>query len=141
MAYAIRYKPAARRQLDQCREDYPTFAATVEAWLRGVATAAERQDEAISFELADLLELAASGAESSDAWALSLRNWLDASAKDKLKALVATLRKRCPPWQFRGSVAPLPFLDYSTCEVHAYYLVDHVEQRIIIALFKGLPGQ
>ena len=64
MAYVVRYKPRAKQQLERCREDYPTFAAAVEAWLRGLAHAAERSDRTIAFELKDFLEVAASGVES-----------------------------------------------------------------------------
>ena len=146
MAYVIRYKPRAKQQLEQCREDYGTFTASVEEWLRGLANAAERQDKTIAFELGNAVEVVASGVESPSSWAESFRRWVEAPGKTKLKALLATLRKLCPPWELLSSGAPLPFLGHGTCEVHVHYLVDHVGddehgKKIVVALFKGLPGQ
>ena len=80
MPYRIRHRSKAQ-ELERCREDYPEFATDVDAWVMGLAGAAERRDEAISLDVATILAIIVDTVASSDAnsWRQSasgsMRRW------------------------------------------------------------------
>jgi hypothetical protein len=129
----------ARRELEECRDDYSEFVAEIDEWVLGLAKAAERGDESISLNIETLLDTVISS--EADAWKRSARKWLDARTKEKIMALLAVIRKRSAPWQFKVSRASLMFLSHKAWQVHIYYEVDHVKSQIVITKYDGLPGQ
>jgi len=138
MPYTVRHRIRARIELEKCREDYAQYASDLDSWVARLADAVERKDVAISWDICALLDTVTSA--DPGAWADAARTWIRASTRAKMRALVAALRKRCPPWEFRMSIAAVPFLGFPW-EVHIYYEVDHTEGQVVITKYDGLPGE
>jgi hypothetical protein len=140
MAYRVKYHREAKSSLDAAQHDYgPTFRQETNAWLSELVSEAERGNHSLSVDAKELLEAAA------DADPQSLRRswkrWLSAPALDKLRALLVIVRKRCPPWELRAAPRLFSVVDSFSCEIVAFYEIDHVEGRVIFRHFDGLPGQ
>jgi hypothetical protein len=103
MPYAVRHRSMARRELEECRDDYSEFVAEIDEWVLGLAKAAERRDESISLSIETLLDTVISS--EGDAWKRSARKWLDARTKEKIMALLTVIKKRSAPWQLKVSRA------------------------------------
>jgi hypothetical protein len=104
-----------------------------------LGSAVERRDNSISIDLGYLLDVVTN--PQPGAWSLSVRKWLRAPVREKVQALFAAIRKRCPPWEMRVSIASFSFLGVNSWEVHVYYEVDHAEGQVIVTRYDGLPGQ
>lgn len=140
MAYAIRFKSRARQELDQCCECYgETFRREIWDWLKRIAQAAESANDEVLLDIASVIEEGLRDAGKS--WKHAWREWWSASLPDKVRAAYVVFKKWCPPWQMKLAVEWFTVIGRFDCEIHAYVVVDHVEKRIIIAKFDGLPGQ
>jgi hypothetical protein len=73
----------------------------------------------------------------------ALSKWLKAVEKLKkaspliaLKALLAAVRNRAPPWEFRFSSATFELVAGVWADIHAWFEVDHVEKRVVFTLIE-----
>jgi len=139
VSYSIRFFRRARAELDRCCEDYPTFGQEILAWIRRIAAAEEAGDGSASIDIVDVVEEGLK--DGGVGWKYAWRKWWEASPLDKIRAAYVAFKKRCPPWQLRLAVDWLLLLERMSFEVHIIYVADHVNKRIIITKFDGLPGQ
>ncbi|MDA1052998.1 MAG: hypothetical protein O3C40_21300 [Planctomycetota bacterium] len=140
MAYRLCFYKRARRELDECCQTYGDNLRTeLWNWLRDIATAADTGSEIGSVDIIDLLDEGLS--QDASQWSQALKRWWNATPVEKIKATLVLLRKRCPPWQARFTVRWITVLGQFPCEIHAHYIVDHVNKQVILTLFDGLPGQ
>lgn len=145
MSYTVFFRASARKELNDCCDTYGTgLHDDIVGWLRGLAVAAERNDGALSIDLGSVLEdiadEVAAGAISRR-WKYAVQKWRASNVWGKVKGFIAFLKTRRPPWELRSSICSFTFLERCRCEVHVYYEVDHVNRRIVVAKFDGLPGQ
>jgi hypothetical protein len=115
------------------------FREETNGWLSALAAEAETRDSSLSIDFAEAIEAALSTEPRS--WGHSLRNWFKAPIADKVRAILAAIRKRCPPWEMRAAVRWFTVISAFDSEIVAYYEVDHVKKRMIFRRFEGLPGQ
>jgi hypothetical protein len=142
MPYATRYRERAKRELEHFTGPYDEeFRQALHSWLNQLAAEAQGKNYSLSIDALDLLNAVEEGADPGD-WPGAWKRWKEASWRDKLRALLVILRKRRPPWEFRGAVQTFPVLSGAFhCEVHALYEVAHVDRQVIFTKFTGLPGQ
>lgn len=137
MAYRIRYKKRAREEADHLRETYgPEFAAEFDKWQRFLAEAAEQGTDDGSVDAFEFLHDLQDQEKPSSQWDYSWEQFRKADGYAKLQALVAVLKERCPPWEFRMSSNWFKLLDFIPHEVQAYYAIDRPQSCVIFHLFE-----
>jgi hypothetical protein len=143
MPYSVKHRERARGELEECREGYPQFAADVDTLVGRLADAAGRKSVSISIDLSAAIEGVLEAATSSDrgSWKHSAQKWRESSVINKARALLTTMKKRCPPWEIREFRAAIPFLGVRIWEVAIVYEISHGDEQIIVTKYDGLPGQ
>lgn len=140
MAYRMGFAKRARRELDECCCTYgESLRSDLWSWLQDVAANSETGNTLDSVDVIEMMDEALNPNEGQ--WRYALRRWRHAPLLEKFRAAVATLKKRCPPWQLRFTARWFTVLGQFDCEVRLHYVVDHVHKRVIFTLFDGLPGQ
>ena len=140
MAYAIRFKSRAREELDECCQCYgDTLRSELNGWLLRLAGNAGSSVAGDSINISEIIEEAAANRGAS--WERSWRKWWKAPLLEKARAIHIVFKKWCPPWQLMFAIRWFNVIGRFDCEVHAYFIVDHVEKQIIFVKFDGLPGQ
>lgn len=136
MPYRIQYSSSAKEEVNFLLETYGSeFRESFYDWLRVLADEAERRTWASSIDAIELLETILSNGDSPWKDLVSKTTWdrfRELSFVDKVRALITMARKRCPPWQFRAANNWLLALSSIELELSIYYLIDHVEQRLIV---------
>lgn len=144
--YTIRYRKRARQELNACIACHdPAFANDVYSWLDELAEEAARNGSSVSSDAQTFLEkLAAPGVPPTPR--TGLPRWLSEDVLNKLRAVLALLRDRCPPWQFRMAMnvfivrntqSPIP--TQSPGVVTVLYEVDRGNKRVVVTIFPDLP--
>jgi hypothetical protein len=139
MAYRLRYEAEAKAEIQEAKDTYPgSFAAAVNAWLLLLAAEAEGGTYPLSLDAEDWLEAAEGAIESRrHLW----NKFWEVGSRDKVRALIAFVKKRRPPWELRTATKPFTIPGDSCHEVTAVYEVNHVEKEIRFRMFVGLPAQ
>ncbi|MEQ8791761.1 MAG: hypothetical protein RIC55_36195 [Pirellulaceae bacterium] len=141
MAYAIRFFRRAREELDDCCGVYGDgLRQKVHEWLQELAEDCSNGNHSGSIDVLKVLEEGLGESAPND-WKFSWKQWWELAGTQRAKALYIALKKRCPPWQPRMSVRWFSVLQRFPAEIHVFFLIDHVENRIIFQKFDGLPGQ
>jgi hypothetical protein len=143
VVYDIRYERAAKAELEAALGTYDAeFGGTVMRWLADLASEAQARGHSLSTDFEDLLATAEQVVrESGGSWGLSWQRFREAGWVQRVRAVIALVRNRKPPWELRASRRLFRVLDAFGTEVLVFYEVDHVGKRIVIRLFDGLPGQ
>lgn len=143
MAYLIKYERNAKAELTSAQDCYGgQFREATNTWLREIAVAAECRDYEVSLSSADLADILETVLNSPRwLWPHSWRRWVKASIRQRFRATLVLIRKRCPPWEIRVSERRFTVIDAFSAEVTAVFEVDHVQKRVIFRMFHGLPGQ
>lgn len=143
--YRIRFREQAAEEIDLARQYY--FFERVHEWLKELAQEAAAGTTSMSgnFEeflsTLDQLEQLSTGVANGH-WAESFRRFRDATAMERLRALLVVLRQRRAPWQMAIAVTWFSnILETLDAEVHVFYEIDHVNRMIVVNKFTGLPGQ
>lgn len=140
MAYGVRFKSRAKEELDEACACYgETFRTDLWSWLNRIAEGVESGDDSVALDIGSVLEEGL--CEGGKSWKHSWRKWWSESMVTKIRAAYTVVRKWCPPWELKLAVQWFPVIGQLECEIHAYFIIDHVEKRIIIVKFEGLPGQ
>jgi hypothetical protein len=140
VAYTIQIERRTSGELAQAQDDYGSdFREATEGWLHRLAEEAETRDYELSMDLLEWTE-SVLGTQTS-AWGHSWRRWRESSFGDRLRAILAIAKKRCPPWELRSSIERFTALGAITLEIIVHFEVDHVNKQIRILQFLGLPGQ
>jgi len=138
--YRIFFERHAWDELSQAQEDYGTeFREGTDQWLRQLATEAETRDYELSVDLVEWTNSVLSSSPSS--WGHSWHRWLGSRFGVQLRALLTLAKKRCPPWELRTSPERFTVLGCITVDVLVHFEVDHIDKRVIMRQFLGLPGQ
>ena len=115
------------------------FREEFNGWLQGLAAEAEKGDWKTSIDAFELMEelLKSDGSPLKDI--VSKSTWdrfYTLSTIGKLRALLVIIKKRCPPWSFRAANNWLPALSAFEIELTVYYMVDHLEKRLVVYLLE-----
>jgi hypothetical protein len=108
--YQVKYQRNAARERDWLCHTYgDSFRHGYSAWLTELSEdLAQGRDDA-HFDLQEVLD--AIEKENLSNWHRSYKRFLEAGYRDKLRALLAVLRNRRPPWQLRGAARVIMGLD------------------------------
>lgn len=140
MAYAIQYRLSARQSLNDCQATYGAcLAGPVQEWLKRLAHEADGGTYRLSIDAWALFEAVANNPNPT-AWTRASKVWLNAPLMTKIRAIVAILSTRRPPWEFRAASETLQFLGTCSYEATVFYDIDHVERRIIVTTLDLPPG-
>ncbi len=133
MAYKRKFVASARAEFDWLSRDYDDdFARELELWLFGLVRDAENRDWSTSLDASEILQdLLGDGSKQETTLQRNLKRLRSATAIERLKALLAVIRRRCPPWQFRTASRWFKILGSISVEIEVYYEIDHVEERVI----------
>ncbi|MCA9081924.1 MAG: hypothetical protein KDA58_15290 [Planctomycetaceae bacterium] len=134
MPYKIRYAKSAKAEVDFLRSTYGTdFGTDFDAWLQDLANVRNPVPVRTSVDAVELFSAMVDNSAGT-AWRKSWTKFVQAGALQKLRILLAVLRTRCPPWEFRITTAWFRLLNSISKELVAYYAIDHVERQVIIYL-------
>ena len=145
MAFTVSYRSRARTELKACAAMLgPAFLVSVEAWLQKLADEAEQNKQNHSDDAHKFLTELGGAVDAVPEMGLS--RWLTEGMREKVLAVLVTLRDRTPPWGF--SMAEEVFLIPNTKSsippdspgvVAVCYEVDRINKRIIVTMFPELP--
>lgn len=142
MAYRIKFERRAKEELTRAQDTYGTdFREESNGWLKQLAYEAERQTYSISIDTQELAESALEALEKKTDWQYSWRRLLNSSWKTKLRALLAVVKKRRPPYEQRSAPGRFVILGSFDADVTAHFEIDHAQKCVIFRLFDGLPGE
>jgi hypothetical protein len=143
MPYDIRYQRDAKADLDSALGTYGAdFQADMMGWLAQLAKEAEAKEHTLSLDFEQVLgTLEQVASSTTGSWQHSWRRFKGATWATRARAILALVRLRKPPWELRASRHWFHVLGSFNAEVFVYFEVDHVNKRIIVRLFDGLPGQ
>ena len=139
MPYDIRYRKTARGELDWLLSTYgQDFADAWDEWTQLISERSEAKDQKGSIDFIEAVEDATrifDDAEHGSLKRLFKKRWNDSSMWDKLRAVVAALKKRTPPWQIRFSTRTLYCLGKGVpVDLEIYYEIDHPGRRVVIMM-------
>lgn len=93
MAYAIRYRTSAKREFEQCCQDYPSLGEQLRRWIRELAAEADPRSGKKSIDLFDVLDSLLAD-DLKDRWRHVRDKWKAAGTLEMTKAFLATEDRR-----------------------------------------------
>lgn len=97
MSYRVRFRQRARQEFERCRDYGSEFHDKLTLWLSDLADGAEKGTDSSSIDPLQILDEALDGG--TDDWEESWRRLWEKAPVNRIRALIAVLRKRSPPCQ------------------------------------------
>ena len=143
MGYKLRFERKAKAELEaSCSVYLAEFSKEIRQWLSTLASEASEGKYLISQDFTQILEDVLDDEHfDPQSWVGSWRRFLQASAKEKVKALYVAVTRFKPPWQTRVAEQQFSVLGIFSTDVKVIYQLDHVNKHMIVRMFFGLPGQ
>lgn len=142
MRYRIRFRRRAKEELSRAKQYSSQFSHDLDEWLSDIASSVENRSSTQSIDVVDILEKGINASGNPGPWTAAWAKWWQATPIDKVRAVIAFLKTRSPPWELRATAKWFTgILGAFDCEVHAYFEVNHVDGEVIFTQFTGLPGE
>lgn len=143
MPYKIRFRRRAKQELVLAQSYSAEFGEQLNQWLIDIAVSIVPGKKDFAIDMTVVLEAGIDLIpEGTSPWKTSWSRFCTAGHLEKLRALVALVKKRRPPWELQTTSRWFPqILNAFDCEAHAVFEVNHVDGEVIFTMFAGLPGQ
>jgi hypothetical protein len=131
--YTVKHHKDAARERDWLFSTYgESFRTAYNDWMDEIARWAAINKEDGWFDLDQMLACLLEEGELPN-WARSLKRFRQAGVREKLRALVAMVKKRRPPWRLKAASRPIPGLDDQLLiDVGIIFDINDVDRLIVV---------